>query len=325
MKRLLITAVLAISMIALLAACSSESTEAEPSNQETTSGSTGIEPVETGTFDWIVDSDANVQIYLSLMDDLANALNTDDLSANSLDEITAITSRLETFAGFFNGLDEAGRNYLFGKYGVELRQTAERVASYAITTQEQRGDEAISQLLAPLPAFAAVTSTTDRAGRNGSVLPLELVTGLAGYIGSLLLPGEVAALAGGVELTTNYLDQESISSKVEHRDWLDWMSFATADGSQSFNLTTVKYDSEEAATNHLELVTSEKPGMQEHTSKIGDTSFFAEVNEFGIGSTVAFKKGLWAVMLHTTQSADATPLVDLAGVEALARTVADRL
>ena len=51
MKRLLITAVLAISMIALLAACSSESTEAEPSNQETTSGSTGIEPVETGTFD----------------------------------------------------------------------------------------------------------------------------------------------------------------------------------------------------------------------------------------------------------------------------------
>ncbi len=51
MKRLLITAALAISMITLLAACGGESTDAEPSNQETTSGSTGIEPVDTGTSD----------------------------------------------------------------------------------------------------------------------------------------------------------------------------------------------------------------------------------------------------------------------------------
>ena len=337
MKRLLITAVLAISMIALLAACGGESTEAEPSNQETTSGSTGIEPVDTVTADSIIDPDAQVQIYLSLMDDLANALNTDDLSADSLDEITEITSRIETFSGFFNGLDEAGRNYVFGKYSVELRQTAERVANYAIATQERRGAQAISQLLAPLPSFAAVTSTTDYSGsdgpvittdylaRNDSALPLELVTGLAGHIGSLLLPGEVAALAGGVELTTKYLDRAFISSRLEHRDWLDSISFHTADGSQGFSLTTILFDSDEAATNHLKLVTSDNPGMQEHTSKIGDSSFFAEVNEFGIGSTVVFKKGLWVVMLHTIQSADATPLVDLAGVEALARTVADRL
>ncbi len=340
MKRLLITAALAISMITLLAACGGESTEAEPSDQETTSGSTGIEPEDTGTSDSIIDPDANVQIYLSLMDDLANALrssNTEDLSADSLDEITEITSRLETFSGFFNGLDEAGRNYLFGKYGVELRQTAERVANYAITTQERRGDEAISQLLATLPAFAAVTSTTDYSGssgpvittdyvsRNRSDLPVELVNGLAGHIGSLLLTGEVAALSGGVELTTKYLDRALISSRLEHRDWLDSISFHTADGSQGFSLTTILFDSDEAATNHLKLVTSDDPGMQEHTSKIGDSSFFAEVNEFGIGSTVVFKKGLWVVMLHTIQSASATPLVDLAGVETLARIVADRL
>ncbi len=99
MKRLLITAALAISMITLLAACGRESTEAEPSNQETTSGSTGIEPVDTIPADSTIDPDVTVQIYLSLMDDLANALNTDDLSADSLDEITHITSRIENISG----------------------------------------------------------------------------------------------------------------------------------------------------------------------------------------------------------------------------------
>ena len=60
MKRLLITAVLAISMIALLAACGGESTEAEPSNQETTSGSTGIDPVDTVPVDSTIDRDVTV-------------------------------------------------------------------------------------------------------------------------------------------------------------------------------------------------------------------------------------------------------------------------
>ena len=114
-------------------------------------------------------------------------------------------------------------------------------------------------------------------------------------------------------------------AQVEHMDSFDSLSFEMAGSSQGLALTTIKYDSEEAATNHLELVTSETPEMDEHTSKIGDTSFFAEYNEAGIGSIVVFKKGSWLVTLHTTQSANATPLVDLAGVEALARTVADRL
>ena len=37
------------------------------------------------------------------------------------------------------------------------------------------------------------------------------------------------------------------------------------------------------------------------------------------------KKGEWVVSLHTAQAADVTPLVDIAGIESLARTVADRL
>ena len=72
----------------------------------------------------IIDPEAKVQIYLGLMDDLANALrshDTSDLSDEALQPIRAITSRLETFSSFFNGLDEERRNYLFGKYGVELQ------------------------------------------------------------------------------------------------------------------------------------------------------------------------------------------------------------
>ncbi len=65
--------------------------------------------------------------------------------------------------------------------------------------------------------------------------------------------------------------------------------------------------------------------MVDLPDSIGDASLYIEANEAGIGSMVVFKKGLWLVTLHTTQSASATPLVDLAGVETLARIVADRL
>ncbi len=151
----------------------------------------------------------------------------------------------------------------------------------------------------------------------------------AGYIGALLLPSEVAAIAEGVGLTTNYIDRKLMvadvdPSSVEHMDSCDSQIFDTADGSQSFYPNTIKLDSEEAATNHLALVSSETPGMQDHTTKIGDTSFLAEINEFGIGITVVFKKGFWVVVLHSTQFADSAPLVDLAGIEALAQTVSDR-
>jgi hypothetical protein len=47
--------------------------------------------------------DAEVQIYLGLIDDLANALRshgTSDLSDEALQPIRAITSRLEIFSSF---------------------------------------------------------------------------------------------------------------------------------------------------------------------------------------------------------------------------------
>jgi len=316
MKRLLITAALAISMITLLVACGGES-----------SGSTGIEPVDTVPVDSTIDPDVTVQIYLSLMDDLANALNTDDFSGDSLDEITEIASRLETFSGFFNGIDEAGRNYLFGKYSVELRQTAERVANYAIATQERRGDEAIAQKLARLPAFAI---TTTNIGTGSSPEPVLVPVG---DISTLLTVSDVSGLAGGVGLSSRQEDMKSMAasvdpSQVEHIVSFCSLSFDTADGSQGLTLTTIQFDSEGAATVHWALVNSEertRSGMQDFTDTIGDASGFIEANTAGVGSMVVFKKGAWVVVLSTAQPDSFAPLVDVAGVEALARMVADRL
>ena len=114
-------------------------------------------------------------------------------------------------------------------------------------------------------------------------------------------------------------------AQVEHIVSFESLSFDTADGFVGLTLTTINFDSEEAATNHLELVTSETPGMQDLSVKIGDASLYVEVNESGVGSFVFFKKGEWVVMLHTAQPDGTSPLVDLAGVEALARIVAGRL
>ena len=90
-------------------------------------------------------------------------------------------------------------------------------------------------------------------------------------------------------------------------------------------MNTVKFDSESAATDHLELVTTETPGLQELSGNIGDTSLYAEGNESGIWSMGFFKKGVWVVTLHTTQPDGARSLVVIPAVETLARIVADRL
>ena len=65
--------------------------------------------------------------------------------------------------------------------------------------------------------------------------------------------------------------------------------------------------------------------MEAHSVIIGDASFYAAVNESAFGSMVLFKKGVWVVTLHTAQPNGTSPLVDLAGLEALSRIVANRL
>jgi hypothetical protein len=262
------------------------------------------------------------------MDSLATALrssDTNDLFAEALQPITQIASRLEGFTQFFDGLDEAQANYVYGTSGVELRRSAERVAKYALTVQQRRGDEAISQELARLPAFAIATTNTSSGTVTGEAVQVP-----DGDISTLLMVDDVSSIAGGVGLTSFQLDLKSRAAEidpaqVEHTLSFDLLSFSTADGSQGLTMTTINLDSEAESTAHMELVSSETPGIQDLPDTIGDSSGFLEANENGIGSMVIFKKGDWVILLHTAQSDRTEPLVDLAGLVTLARIVADRL
>ena len=226
---------------------------------------------------------------------------------------------------FFTELEGARRDYVFETLEDQFRRSAENVASATTTIQEAGGNEVITQALARIPAFTAASVTT--GATSGPTI--ELVPVRSGHIDTLLLPSEVAALAG-VELTIQYRDLRAGAAsvdpaQVEHMDSFDSLSFDTADGFKGVTLSTVKFYSESAATDHLELVTTETPGLQELSGNIGDTSLYAEVNESGIWSMVFFKKGLWVVTLHTAQPDGARPLVDITAVETLARIVANRL
>ena len=90
-------------------------------------------------------------------------------------------------------------------------------------------------------------------------------------------------------------------------------------------LTTIQFDSEDEAVKQMALLASEAPGLQDITDTIRDESGSLEVNQDGFGSLVVFKKGVWVIQLHTAQPSGVTPLLDLAGVEAAARLVADRV
>lgn len=336
MKRILIMVAFAISMLTLLAACGGGTSEEKPSGQETTSASTGTEPTNqettigesVPTLASMVDPDGKVQTYLALMDDLAAALrrmDTTDLSADALKPILEIAADLEDYSEFFNGLDEAGKNYVFGEFGIELRKSAELVADGALVVQDRRGDEAISQALANLPAFAIATTNT---GAGSPII--EAVQVPDGDISTLLTVDDVSNLAGGVGLSTGQLDLKAMSAnvdpaQVEHMNSFDSLSFETADGSQALMLTVIHLDSEGAASDKMETMIEEGAPLESLAVGIGDVSGFIEANEGGIGSMVVFKKGAWVVTVHTAQSRDVTPLIDVSGVETLARLVADRL
>ena len=112
---------------------------------------------------------------------------------------------------------------------------------------------------------------------------------------------------------------------MEHMDSFTVLTFDTGDGYRGLSLTTMDFDSEDAAAAHLAKMTGPESGMRNMDNTIGDSSASLEANQAGIGSMVAFKKGEWVVSLHTAQPDGDTPLVDLAGLEALARTVASRM
>lgn len=196
-----------------------------------------------------------------------------------------------------------------------------------MTIQQSRGDETIAEELARLPAFAttntSTTASTTTEPTNGSVQVPD------GDISTLLTVNDVAGLAGSVGLSTKQIDMRAMAENVdptpvEHMISFDSLSFVAADRTQGLTLTTIKFDSEEA-DNHMALLALEASTMQDFADTIGDESGSLEVNEGGFGSIVVFKKGVWVIQLHTAQRSGVNPLLDLAGVEAASRLIADQL
>jgi len=196
-----------------------------------------------------------------------------------------------------------------------------------LTIQQSRGDQTIAEELARLPAFAttntSTTASTTTEPTNGSVQVPD------GDISTLLTVNDVAGLAGSVGLSTKQIDMRAMAENVdptpvEHMISFDSLSFVAADRTQGLTLTTIKFDSEEA-DNHMALLALEASTMQDFADTIGDESGSLEVNEGGFGSIVVFKKGVWVIQLHTAQRSGVNPLLDLAGVEAASRLIADQL
>jgi len=67
------------------------------------------------------------------------------------------------------------------------------------------------------------------------------------------------------------------------------LSFDTEDGYRGLSLTTMGFDSEEAAATHMALMTGPDSGMHDMDETIGDASVSLEANQGGMGSVVALR------------------------------------
>ena len=149
-------------------------------------------------------------------------------------------------------------------------------------------------------------------------------------IASLLSVDEVSEISGAGQLTTEYRDQKAGAANVDplqvaHMDSFDSLSFDADGGTRSLILTTIDFDSEEAANDRADLIMGPDSGMAPLPGGVGDAAAYFEAQGGGIGSMIVFKKGEWVVTLHTAQGSGISPLVDLEQLTTLARAVADRL
>jgi hypothetical protein len=215
---------------------------------------------------------------------------------------------------------------LIAPYSDLISESAVTVSKFAREAMEASGDESIGLALQRTPAFMA--ATMQRSGPIEPVVVMEKV--VDNDAGAYLSLKEVSAAAGGINLKIEYLDLKAEASavdptQVEHMDSFAVLSFDTEDGYRGLSLTTIDFDSEDAAKEHMAMMTGPDSGMQDMVETIGDASASLEANQAGMGSIVAFKKDEWVVSLHTSHPNGDTPLMDLADLENLARAVAGRL
>jgi len=272
---------------------------------------------------------AKVEEYLALMDKLSLALRGVVRSTDQDDavaQVLAVAAQLEEYVDFFGSLDEQARKELIAPYSDLISETAVTASEFAREALEATGDENIGLALQRTPAFMA--GVQSRTGPSKPVVVMERA--VEHDSSALLSSGEVSDLAGGTPLNVQYRDLKAKAaavdpSQVEHIDSFAVLSFDTQDGSRGLSLTTMDFDSEAAAAEHLAMLVGPESGMQKMNDTIGDASASLEANQSGIGSVVAFKMGEWVVSLYTSHPDGDTPLINLAKLESLARTVAGRL
>ncbi len=105
------------------------------------------------------------------------------------------------------------------------------------------------------------------------------------------------------------------------------IAFESLDRNKQMLMSVIDFESGEGATQHLETMRSNLPDFPVETidPPLGDESFRIQVDEVGVGVLLVFKKGDKAVTLHTAQPDGDEPLVNLEGLEELARNVERKL
>ena len=273
-----------------------------------------------------------VQAYLAGMDELAAALRRAVISEDqqaSIDQVLVIASQLEGYVFFFATLDKEQMNQLLTMYGEEISATSDLTARLAVAATEATGADSIALALQRTPAFAIGSVSTEGSGGPGD--PIIQRRGVpSDDFSTLLIPGEIAELAGGLELTVQYRDEKSAAAavdptQVKKMDSWNGLTLETAGGTKGMTFSVIDFDSESSALDHYRTITSEPSGLQEMSSPIGEASAQVEVNAQGIGSMVVFLKGDKVVSLHTAQSEGQEPLLSLESLEELAELVASRL
>ncbi|MDA1036611.1 MAG: hypothetical protein O3B65_07005 [Chloroflexi bacterium] len=110
--------------------------------------------------------DAKVQAYLSLMDEMTDALGqlTRGPQGGSLTRVQEIGARFDEFVIFFVALNGERLDYVVNTYGAQMQASAERVVGLAQLAIDFTGDESIAQIIQRLPAFMIAGTTTSTSG-----------------------------------------------------------------------------------------------------------------------------------------------------------------
>ena len=218
---------------------------------------------------------AKVQAYLAGMDELAATLRKVVISEDqqaSIDQVLVIASQLEGYVFFFAALDEEQMKQLLTTYGEEISATSDLTARLAVAATEATGADSIALALQRPPAFAIGSVSTEGSGGPGDPI-IERQEVASGDISTLLIPGEIAALAGGLELTVQYRDEKSAAAavdptQIEKMDSWNGLSLETAGGTKSMTFSVIDFESESSALDHYGTITSEPSGLQEMSSPI---------------------------------------------------------